>query len=259
MRELFDELAGKPATDPLEAARRSARAPQRKRFYAAASVSEVESGFSITLDGKPIKTPSGRPVIVPAPSIAQAIAAEWNAQGEVLDPLTMPVTRFANSVVQGVVDKVDAVADDITKYLGSDLLFYRAGHPEGLVAHEAEHWDPILYWAADKLGAHFILAEGVAHVDQPDSAIAAARETLPSDPWVIAALHVLTTLTGSALIALALFHGAIDEDQAWAAANVEEEWNAAKWGMDEEVAARRAARLVDFRAAAGLLKALRPG
>ncbi len=259
MRELFDEVAGQSATDPLEAARRSARPPQRKRFYAAADVTEVENGFSVTLDGKPIKTPSGRPVIVPALSIAQTIAAEWNAQGEMIDPLTMPMTRLANSVIHGVVDKVDAVADDLAKYLGSDLLFYRAGHPEGLVAREAEHWDPILYWAADKLGAHFILAEGVVHVSQPDSAIGAARRALPSDPWIIAALHMITTLTGSALLALALFHRAIDEDRAWAAAHVEEDWNAAKWGMDEEMAARRAARLVDFNAAANVLKALKPG
>jgi chaperone required for assembly of F1-ATPase len=255
MRELFDEVDGQSAADPLDAARRSARPPRRKRFYVAASVSEVDNGFSVTLDGKPIKTPSGRPVIVPALSIAQAIAAEWNGQGEMIDPLTMPLTRLANSVIQGVVDKVDAVAEDVAKYLGSDLLFYRAGHPEGLVARETEHWDPILYWAADKLGAHFILTEGVAHVSQPDSAIAAARRTLPSDPWIIAALHVITTLTGSALLALALFHGAIDEGQAWAAAHVEEDWNAAKWGMDEEMAARRAARLVDFNAAASVLKA----
>jgi chaperone required for assembly of F1-ATPase len=255
VRELFDEVAGHSAADPLEAARRSARMPLRKRFYAVADVNEVDNGFSITLDGKPIKTPSGRPVIVPAPSIAQAISAEWNAQGEMIDPLTMPLTRLANSVIHGVVDKVDAVADDLAKYLGSDLLFYRAGHPEGLVAREAEHWDPILYWAADKLGAHFILAEGVVHVSQPESAVAAARRTLPSDPWIVAALHVITTLTGSALLALALFHGAIDEDQAWAAAHVEEDWNAAKWGMDEEMAARRAARLIDFKAAAAVLKA----
>jgi chaperone required for assembly of F1-ATPase len=257
MREISDERAGQSAADPLDSARRSARPPQRRRFYAAADVNEVENGFSITLDGKPIKTPSGRPVVVPARSIAETIAAEWNAQGEMIDPLTMPLTRLANSVIHGVIDKVDAVADDLAKYLGSDLLFYRAGHPEGLVVREAEHWDPILYWAADKLNAHFILAQGVVHVSQPESAIAAARRTLPSNPWIIAALHIITTLTGSALLALALFHGAINQDQAWAAAHVDEDWNAAKWGMDEEMAARRAARLLDFNAAANVLKAFR--
>jgi chaperone required for assembly of F1-ATPase len=259
MRELFDEVAGKSPLDPQEAVRRTTRGPQRKRFYASAGVGEGKSGFSVTLDGKPIKTPSGREVIVPSRSIAEAIAAEWNAQTEAIDPLTMPLTRLANSVIVGVVDKVDAVADDVAKYLGSDLLFYRAGHPEALVAREAKHWDPILFWAADTLGAHFILAEGVVHVRQPDSAVAAARAALPSDPWSIAALHVVTTVTGSALLALALFHGVIDQDQAWAAAHVDEDWNIEKWGVDEEVAARRAARLVDFRAAAAILKSLNQG
>jgi len=255
MRELFDEVAGKSPLDPQETVRRMMRAPQRKRFYAGADVAEAEGGFSILLDGKPIRTPSGRPVIAPSRAIADAIAAEWNAQGETIDPLTMPLTRFANSVIEGVIDRVDAVRDDIAKYLGSDLLFYRAGHPEGLVAREARHWDPILFWAAETLGAHFILAEGIVHVVQPDSAIAAARAAFPADPWAVAALHVVTTLTGSALLALALAHGVRDAEQTWAAAHVDEDWNIEKWGLDEEVAARRAARLVDFEAAVGILSA----
>jgi chaperone required for assembly of F1-ATPase len=256
MRELFDEVAGKSPLDPQEAVRRTTRGPQRKRFYSHAGVGEADGGFAITLDGKPIKTPSGRPVIVPARSIAEAIAAEWDAQTENIDPLTTPMTRFANSVIEGVVGNAEAVADDIAKYLGSDLLFYRAGHPEALVAREAAHWDPVLFWAADSLGAHFILAEGVVHVRQPDTAIAAARAALPSDAWSVAALHVVTTLTGSALLALALFHRVLDQEQVWADAHVDEDWNIEKWGVDDEVAARRAARLIDFRAAVGILKAL---
>ena len=255
MRELFDEVAGKSPLDPQELVRRATRTPQRKRFYASAGIAEAADGFSITLDGKPIRTPSGRPVAAPSREIADAIAAEWNAQGETIDPLTMPLTRFANSVVEGVVDRVDAVSDDVAKYLGTDLLFYRAGHPEALVAREAAHWDPILFWAADALGAHFILAEGIMHVAQPDSAVQAVRAAFPADPWTVAALHVVTTLTGSALLALALYLGVRDPEQVWAAAHVDEDWNIEKWGVDEEVAARRAARLVDFRAAAAILKA----
>jgi chaperone required for assembly of F1-ATPase len=260
MRELFDEVAGKSPLDPQEAVRRATRTPQRKRFYAKASVGEADGGFSVTLDGRPIRTPSGRVVTVPAREIAEAIAAEWEAQQEMIDPLTMPLTRFANSVVEAVTDRADVVRDDVAKYLHTDLLFYRAGHPEALVAREAQHWDPVLFWAADQLGAHFILAEGIVHVRQPDTAVKAARAALPQDPWSVAAVHVVTTLTGSALLALALLHGARDPDQVWAAAHVDEDWNADKWGVDEEVAARRAARLVDFRAAASILKALRsPG
>src|SRR4051794_17704639 len=257
MRELFDEVAGQSPLDPEEAVRRGTRTPQRKRFYASAGVAETDGGFSITLDGRPIKTPSGKIVIAPKREIADAIAAEWQAQQENIDPLTMPLTRFANSVVEAVADRVDAVADDIAKYLGSDLLFYRAGHPEGLVARETAHWDPIVFWAAKTLGAHFMLAEGIVHVRQPDSAIASARAAFPDDPWSIAALHVVTTLTGSALLALALAHGVREPHQIWAAAHVDEDWNIEKWGIDEEVAARRAARLVDFQAATKILNALK--
>ena len=258
MRELFEEVAGKSLLDPEEAVRRGTRTPRRKRFYAKAGAAEGKDGFAITLDDKPIRTPSGRQVVVPVREIADAIVAEWEAQQEFIEPLTMPLTRFANSVVEAVVDRVEAVTDDIAKYFQSDLLFYRAGHPEGLVAREAAHWDPLLFWAADALGAHFILAEGIVHVRQPESAIAAARAALPGDPWSIAALHVITTLTGSALLALALLRGVIDQEQAWAAAHVDEDWNGEKWGVDDEVAARRAARLVDFKAAARILRALNP-
>jgi chaperone required for assembly of F1-ATPase len=256
MRELFDEMAGQSPLDPEEAVRRTMRGPQRKRFYKEAGVTETEAGFGVALDGKPVRTPSGRALSAPTRDIAEGIAAEWNAQIDIINPLTMPLTRFANSVGEGVIDRVDVVTDDVAKYLGTDLLFYRAAHPEALVAREAKLWDPVLFWAADTLGAHFILAEGIVHAGQPETAIAAARAALPRDPWSIAALHVVTTLTGSALLALALKHGRLDPDQVWAAAHVDEDWNSEKWGIDEEVAARRAARLVDFRAAAGVLKSL---
>jgi chaperone required for assembly of F1-ATPase len=257
MREFFDEAAGNSPLDPQEAARRTTRAPQRKRFYAGADVAEADGGFAIRLDGKPIRTPSGKQVTAPSREIADAIAAEWNAQGETIAPLTMPMTRFANSVVQSVVDRAELVADDVAKYLGSDLLFYRAGHPEALVADEAAHWDPIVFWAAEKLGAHFMLAEGINHVRQPDAAIAAARAAFPGDPWSIAALHVVTTLTGSALLALALAHGVREPVEIWTAAHVDEDFNIEQWGLDEEVAARRAARAVDFEAATRILNAMK--
>jgi chaperone required for assembly of F1-ATPase len=257
MRELFDEVHGHSPLDPQEAVRRDTRAPKRKRFYTAAGVTEAEGGFAVTLDGRPIKSPSGRKVLAPTAGIAEQIAAEWDAQGEHIDPLTMPLTRFANSVGE-VIDRVDAVADDVAKYLGSDLLFYRAAHPEALVAREAAFWDPVLAWAANDLGAHFILSEGIVHVTQPEQAIKAARRVFPADPWSVAALHLVTTVTGSALLALALWRGALDSDEVWSAAHVDDDWNVEKWGVDEEVAARRGARFIDFRAAATILDALRP-
>ena len=257
MRELFDEVYGQGGLDPEEAVRQSTRGPQRKRFHVKAGFDETAEGFVITLDGKTVRTPSRQPLTVPSRAIAEAIAAEWDAQQDLINPMTMPLTRLANSVIDAVDGNVDAVVADIAKYFGTDLLFYRAGHPEALVAREAAHWDPVLSWAANELGAHFILSEGIVHVVQPAQAISAARSVFPVDPWAVAALHVVTTLTGSALLALALLHGVRDPDQVWTAAHVDEDWNAEKWGVDEEVAARRAARLVDFRAAVTILNALK--
>ncbi len=258
MRDVFEEAASQPPRDPRESARASARTPLRKRFYKEAGVAQAEGGFAITLDGRPIRTPSSRQVVVPARALADAVASEWSAQGETIDPVTMPLTRIANSVVEGVVDRVELVTDDLAKYLETDLLFYRAGHPEGLVAREAAHWDPVLFWAAEALGAHFILSEGIMHVKQPDEALRAARAALPGDAWSVAALHMVTTLTGSALLALALAHGMRDAGQVWAAAHVDEDWNADQWGVDEEAATRRATRLRDFEAAVVVLAAVNP-
>ena len=255
MRELFDEVAGKSPIDPREASRQSSRAQLRKRFYASAGVGEGVGGFTILLDGKPIRTPGRNVVAIPKRSLAEAVAVEWDRQVDVIDPLTMPLTRLANSAIDGVSANCAAVAADIAKYFETDLLFYRAGFPEALVARQSKHWDPVLRWAADEFGAHFILAEGIIHVSQPETALAAARAALPDDPWRLAALHVVTTLTGSALLALALQQGVLDADAVWTAAHVDEDWNSQSWGLDEEVAAKRAARSKDFEAAAGVLRA----
>lgn len=264
MRDLFDEVFGQSPFDPEEVVRQSTRGPQRKRFYAKAGIAETAGGFAVTLDGKTVRTPSRRPLVAPSLQIAAAMAAEWDAQDDIINPMTMPLTRLANSVIDAVSGNVDAVRQDIAKYFESDLLFYRAGHPDALVAREADAWNPVLSWAAEKFGARFILAEGIVHVRQPAHAIAAARAALPdapstvAAPWTIAALHVVTTLTGSALLALALLHGGLDADRVWTAAHVDEDWNAEQWGIDGEVAARRAGRLIDFNAAAAVLRTLAP-
>lgn len=256
MRELFDDVAGKSPLDPQEASRLSSRTPLRKRFYTAAGVAEEPDGFVVTLDGRPVRTPGKNVLAAPARRLAEAMASEWEAQREAIDPMSMPLTRLANSVIDGVAANVAAVADDMARYFESDLLFYRAGFPEALVARQAKHWDPVLRWAADDLGAHFILTEGVMHVKQPDSAVATVRALLPRDAWSVGALHVVTTITGSALLALALRQRVLDEDAVWAAAHVDEDWNREAWGVDEEVELRRASRLKDYAAAAMVLKAL---
>jgi chaperone required for assembly of F1-ATPase len=255
MRELFDEVAGKSPLDPQEASRQSSRTPLRKRFYTTAGVAEGPDGFAVTLDGKPIRTPGKNVLAAPTRDLSEAMAAEWEAQGDNINPLSMPLTRLANSVIDGVTGNIQAVAEDAAKYFETDLLFYRAGFPEALVERQAEHWDPVLRWAAETLGAHFILTEGVIHVRQPETAVAAVRDGLPVDAWPLGAFHVITTITGSAMLALALKQGVLDGAQVWAAAHVDEDWNREKWGADDEVEARRAMKLKDFEAAARVLKA----
>jgi len=145
------------------------------------------------------------------------------------------------------------VAEEIGKYLASDLLFYRAAAPPGLVERQARHWDPILDWARQALGADFKLGEGVVYVAQPEAALAAACAAIPEQPWRLGAVHVVTTLTGSALIALAMARGALSADAAWQAAHVDEDWNMAQWGGDEMAIARREFRFAEFQAAATVL------
>jgi chaperone required for assembly of F1-ATPase len=256
MRELFEEGIGPSVLDPGEALRRAARRPLPKRFYKSVTIGEHAQAFAILLDGRPVKTPAKHELAVPSHPVAEAIAAEWQAQGELIDPATMPVTRLANSVLDGVAPRADEVTADIAKYFGSDLLFYRADAPEGLVARQSAHWDPILTWATDELGARFTLAEGVMHVHQPEAAVSAARAAIPRAPWAIGALHSVTTLTGSALLALALAHGFRDAEAIWAAAHVDEDWNMEQWGRDELALDRRTARRAEFDAAALVLKVM---
>jgi len=160
MRELFE--INQPE-NPMEAARRGARPILRRRFYENAAVAETPQGYALQLDGKPVHTPARRVLCAPNAAIAQKIAAEWNAQTDVIDPAKMPLTRLANAIIDGVADAPAPVAAEIEKYLGSDMLFYRAGAPNGLVERQAKYWDPILQWARDTLGAKFVLGEGVVH------------------------------------------------------------------------------------------------
>jgi chaperone required for assembly of F1-ATPase len=250
MRDIFDEIYANQPFDPNERARRSMRPALGKRFFKTAAVGE---GNTVLLDRRPVRTPARRPLAAPNAALAQALAGEWNAQRDVVDPAAMPLTRLANAVIDGVADAPEAVAGEIANYLGSDLVFYRADTPEGLVARQAELWDPLVAFAREDLGARFVLAQGVVHQAQPPEAVAAARRAIPGDPWRLGALSSLTTLTGSALIALALAQGRIGADDAWNAAHVDEDWNMAAWGRDEDAMVRRAARRAEFDAAAAML------
>ncbi len=243
--------------DPIAAARRGVRPALRRRFYDLVAIQEAAGRYEVLLDGKPIRTPARRALAAPSLALAQAIAAEWEAQREVIDPATMPLTRLANAIVDGVADLPHPVAAEIEKYLACDLLFYRASSPQRLRARQSAHWDPIIAWMRNSLGADFKLGEGVVHVAQSESALQAAGAAVPTDPWRLGAVHAVTTLTGSAVIALALLRGALSADAAWQAAHVDEDWNMAQWGQDEMALKRRAFRFAEFQAAARMLSSLR--
>jgi len=253
MRELFDNDSSQ---DPVEAARRSVRRNQRNRFYDNATAVAAADGFAVRLDDKPVRTPAGRVLAAPTLALAQAIAAEWNAQRDVIDPAKMPLTRLVNSIIDGVSDRAGAVAAEAEKYLTSDLVCYRATSPKGLAERQAEEWDPILNWAGETFGATFSVAEGIVHVAQPAQALTAAGAAVPGDPWRLGAVHAVTTLTGSALIALALARGRLTAGEAWQAANVDEDWNREQWGSDEKALEHSAARFAELQAAALVLSLL---
>lgn len=226
-----------------------------KRFYKDVTVADEGGQAAILLDGRPVRTPGKAPLAVPNAALAEAIADEWRAQGKEIDPQTMPLTKLANSAIDGVVGKEAPVIDDILAHAGSDLLCYRASGPEGLSALQAEHWDPVLAWAACALSAPLSLAEGVMHVTQPEASIAALRGEIEGlDPFRLAALHVMTALTGSALLPLAVARHRLTPDEAWAAAHVDEDWQTGQWGEDAEAKVRRQNRKRDFDAAAKLLE-----
>ncbi len=234
----------------------SLRRPElTKRFYEAVTIEEGEGGFAVLLDGRRMKTPARRGFCVPDRAAAQAAAAEWEAQGEFIDPATMPMTRLLNTIIDGIADDPAPVRDDVARYAETDLLFYRAGEPERLAERQRERWDPVVTWAEARLGGRFRLAEGVMHVAQPRESLAAVRSHVAreTDPFRIAALHQATTLTGSALLALALADGRLTADEAWSLAHLDEDWNIEQWGADEEAAERRARRWDEMRAASLLL------
>jgi len=256
VHDLFEEIFAHQPLDPTEAARRGMRPHLRRRFYARAEVAEGEGGFAVLLDGRPVKTPARRTLAAPTRGLAEALAAEWEAQRDVVDPAKMPLTRLANSIIDGVADAPAAVAAEAEKYLASDLVCYRAEGPDGLVARQAGAWDPVIAWAREALGARFVVAAGMVFVVQPDAALAAARAALPRDPWRLGAFHAVTTLTGSALIALAVLNGRLGVEEAWRAAHVDEDWNMDFWGRDELALERRAARYAEMQAACLVLRTL---
>jgi chaperone required for assembly of F1-ATPase len=253
-----------PPIDPLAMARRDLQKSLPKRFYKEASAEPLDGAFALLLDGRPAKTPAKNRLAAPTLAAAQDLAAEWARQEELIDPGSMPLTRIANSAIDGVAREMDATAAEIAKYGGSDLICYRAGAPEGLAQTQATSWDPILDFAREKLGARLICAEGVIFVEQPEASRHALLKAVkqiagdgPGAPFALAALHVMTTLTGSALLALAVAYGELTPEEAWAAAHVDEDFQMKLWGADEEALRRRARRSTEMEAAARLFRSVR--
>lgn len=250
MRDIFAELFESDPLDPTEAARRAVRPSLRKRFYQTAHVGE---GGAVLLDGKPVRTPARRALHAPTSRLAEAIVAEWDNQDDVIDPSRMPLTRLANAIIDAVSEAPQPVADEIEKYLRSDLVFYRAEAPAGLVERQSRAWDPVLAWARDRFNARFVLAQGVMHVTQPRDSVEALRSAIPPEPWRLGAVSSITALTGSGLFAVALAHRVFDPGEVWAAAHVDEDWQMSQWGRDELALQRRAFREAEFHAAAKVL------
>ena len=245
--------------DPMQAAQAALRPPALRRFYKRVEVvAAYGGGFALRLDDRGARTPGKRPLVAPSRAVAELIAAEWAAQGETIEPMSMPATRLANSAIDGVAAALAATRAAIADYSAADLVCYRAAAPAALVALQAEAYDPVLAWARDALGAHFVTTVGLAHAAQPEAALAAARAAIDaySDPFAVAALHVMTSLTGSLMIALMTAEGALSPEAAWRAAHVDEDFQIGRWGEDDEAKRRRAARWRDFAAAAKVLAGL---
>jgi len=208
----------------------------QKRFYAQADVEKREEGFVVTLDGRVVKTPARRDLLLPTDELAQNIVQEFAIQEEKINPITMPMTRLANTVIDGIVDNLHAIAEDIMRFIAADQLFYRADSPLELVTRQQQAYDPVLDFIAEKFSSHFEIGTNLEFITQRREALYPIRTYINSitSPFVLGGLHTITTLTASGLTAIALREGRIDADKAWKIAHIEEDWTVDHWGEDRE-------------------------
>ncbi|WP_309665493.1 ATP12 family protein [Tabrizicola sp.] len=218
-----------------------------KRFWANATAEPCAGGFTVRLDARPVRTPAKAALVLPTRAMAQAIADEWDAQTGKVDPRTMPCTRAANSVIDKVAVQFDEVVDMLAAYGGTDLLCYRATGPDDLVARQAVGWDPLLDWAAQRLGAPLNVTAGLIHIAQPDSSLTALHALVAClTPFQLAAFHDLVAISGSLVLALAVTHRHLAADKAWTLSRIDELWQAELWGTDEDAAAHEALKQAAF-------------
>mgnify|MGYP000138521737 CR=1 FL=1 len=206
-----------------------------KRFWDKAVAVEVEGGHTVHLDGRPIRTPGKAPLIVPTQGMAQAMAAEWDAQDKEINPNTMPMTKSANSAVDKVTPQFAEVADMLAEYAGTDLLCYRAAQPETLIQRQAEQWDPLLHWCAEQFDAPLKPIEGVMFAPQEESSLEKLRSQLHAmSAFELTGMHDLITLPGSFVIGLAAIHGRADPDELWELSRLDERFQQEQWGLDDD-------------------------
>jgi len=212
-----------------------------KRFWKTATAEGCDGGFTVRLDGRAVKTPAKSAFVLPTLAMAQAAAAEWDAQVKEVRPETMPVTRMANSAIDKVAVQFDEVAGLLAAYGESDLLCYRATGPAELIARQEAVWNPLLDWAAAVLGAPLVATAGVVHVAQPPGSIAALRARLFAlTPFRLAAMHDLIAISGSLILGFAVAEHHLTAAEAFSISRIDEQWQAEKWGEDEEAAALEA-------------------
>lgn len=226
----------------------------KKRFWTDALVEPAEEGFAVRLDTHKIRTPAGQPFLVPSLGLAQDVAKEWQAQGDEIAPLTMPMTRLCNSAIERINDVKADVVDVIGEYGETDLICYRAEAPAGLAARQAKAWDPVLAWVRDTHGIALVQTAGVLPVAQPRPSIAALKSWLAGqEPFALMAIHDLVTLSGSIVLARAVAERAWSAEAAWECARVDEKWQSDQWGEDDEAARAASLKRADFLTAARML------
>ncbi len=231
-----------------------------KRFYREAAAVAAASGYAVMLDGKPVKTPAKAELAVGNQALAQAIAEEWQNQGDTIIPLALPLTRLVSTAIDRVTPRRDAVVADIAKYAETDLLCYRAEEPPELVRRQHEAWQPLLDWAHARFDAQLAITHAITPVPQPAPALAAlARAVQAHDVMMLVALHLGTSTTGSLIVGLALVEGKLSPDEAFAIAELDETYEIERWGEDVEQAKRRAGLKEDIALAARFAALLRGG
>jgi chaperone required for assembly of F1-ATPase len=228
-----------------------------RRFWTKAEAAPTEGGMGVLLDGRPVRTPARALLAVPSAALAEAIAGEWDAQGEQINPRAMPLTGLANAAIDRVMPDRERFAARLAAYAESELIAYRADGPESLVRAQADAWDRWVAWLARRHDVGLSITSGILHVAQPPATLARLRSAFAAfDPFRLTALDPVVTITGSAVLALAVADGELDAQAAYDIAHVDARWQEEQWGRDELAAKAENARRADLASAVRFLRLL---